>query len=126
MTSLLTAYVATRLVHLSSVDVVIVVFYFALVLSIGWYLRSRANTGEDVFRGGCGRGTRGCGGVPLPIRHSGDPLVLDRRHPGDAVPGAGHDAVLLHFQDPLRARIFETAFRRACHGPVRGFVCVHY
>ena len=52
MTSLLSAYVATRLVHLSSVDVVIVVFYFALVLSIGWYLRGRANTGEDFFMAG--------------------------------------------------------------------------
>src|SRR6202158_2515188 len=52
MTSLLTAYVVTRLVHLSSVDVVIVVFYFALVLSIGWYLRGRANTGEDFFMAG--------------------------------------------------------------------------
>src|SRR3979490_1429154 len=52
MTSLLTAFVATRLVHFSSVDVVIVVFYFALVLSIGWYLRGRANTGEDFFMAG--------------------------------------------------------------------------
>src|SRR6202163_1145344 len=52
MTSLLTAYVATRLVRLSSVDVVIVVFYFALVLAIGWYLRGRANTGEDFFMAG--------------------------------------------------------------------------
>src|SRR3982074_2693552 len=52
MTSLLAAYVATRLVRLSSVDVVIVVFYFALVLSIGWYLRGRANTGEDFFMAG--------------------------------------------------------------------------
>src|SRR5258708_6946042 len=54
MTSLLTADVATRLVRLSSVDVVIVVFYFALVLSIGWYLRGRANTGEDFFMAGRG------------------------------------------------------------------------
>ena len=52
MTSLLTIYVATRLVHLSFVDIVIVVFYFALVLSIGWYLRGRANTGEDFFMAG--------------------------------------------------------------------------
>jgi solute:Na+ symporter, SSS family len=52
MTSLLTAYVVTRLVRLSSVDVVIVVFYFALVLSIGWYLRGRANTCEDFFMAG--------------------------------------------------------------------------
>src|SRR5712671_2847270 len=52
MTSLLTTAVATRLVHLSFVDVVIVVFYFALVLSIGGYLRGRANTGEDFFMAG--------------------------------------------------------------------------
>ncbi len=44
--------VPTRLVRLSTVDVVIVVFYFALVLSIGWYLKGRANTGEDFFMAG--------------------------------------------------------------------------
>src|SRR5271154_4704133 len=49
---LLLAAVPTRLVHLSPVDVVIVVFYFALVLSIGWYLKGRANTGEDFFMAG--------------------------------------------------------------------------
>jgi SSS family solute:Na+ symporter len=31
---------------------VIVGFYFALVLSIGWYLRGKANTGEDFFMAG--------------------------------------------------------------------------
>ncbi len=41
-----------RLVHLSPVDFVIIVFYFALVLAIGFYLRSRANTGEDFFMAG--------------------------------------------------------------------------
>src|ERR1700691_4328002 len=49
---LLLAAVPTRLVHLSAVDVVIVVFYFALVLSIGWYLKGRSNTGEDFFMAG--------------------------------------------------------------------------
>jgi SSS family solute:Na+ symporter len=44
--------VPTRLVHLSPVDVVIVVFYFALVLAIGFYLKGRANTGEDFFMAG--------------------------------------------------------------------------
>ena len=44
--------VSTRLVHLSAVDVVIVVFYFALVLAIGFYLKSRANTAEDFFMAG--------------------------------------------------------------------------
>src|SRR5271155_4486367 len=44
--------VPARLVHLSTVDVIIVVFYFALVLAIGFYLRGRANTGEDFFMAG--------------------------------------------------------------------------
>src|SRR5262250_2245034 len=48
----LASYVATQLVHLSSVDIVIVIFYFALVLSIGWYLKGRANTGEGFFMAG--------------------------------------------------------------------------
>src|SRR5437762_7315787 len=45
-------YVAPRLVHLSAVDVAIVAFYFALVLAIGFYLKGRANTGEDFFMAG--------------------------------------------------------------------------
>jgi solute:Na+ symporter, SSS family len=44
--------VPARLVHLSAIDVVIIVFYFALVLSIGWYLKGRSNTGEDFFMAG--------------------------------------------------------------------------
>ena len=44
--------VPTQLVHLSAVDVIIIVFYFALVLAIGFYLRGRANTGEDFFMAG--------------------------------------------------------------------------
>ncbi len=46
------AVVPTHLVHLAPIDVVIVVFYFVLVLSIGWYLKGRANTGEDFFMAG--------------------------------------------------------------------------
>ncbi len=46
------SFVVTRLVHLGTVDVAIVVFYFALVLSIGWYLKGRAKTGEDFFMAG--------------------------------------------------------------------------
>jgi SSS family solute:Na+ symporter len=43
---------AQRLVHLSTVDMVIIVFYFALVLAIGFYLKEQANTGEDFFMAG--------------------------------------------------------------------------
>ena len=41
-----------RLVHLSAVDMVIIVFYFALVLAIGFYLKEHAKTGEDFFMAG--------------------------------------------------------------------------
>lgn len=52
MTNLFAFATPTQLVHLSSVDVIIVVFYFALVLGIGFYLRGRSNTGEDFFMAG--------------------------------------------------------------------------
>jgi SSS family solute:Na+ symporter len=42
----------TRLVHLAPVDIVIIAFYFALVLAIGFYLKRQANTGEDFFMAG--------------------------------------------------------------------------
>src|SRR5437899_2847723 len=41
------------------------------------------------------------GGFRLPIRHSGDALVLGRRHSGDGVSCDRHDAVLLPSQDSL-------------------------
>jgi len=43
---------SSTLVHLSPVDLVIIVFYFALVLGIGLYLKGQANTGEDFFMAG--------------------------------------------------------------------------
>src|ERR1700690_1993290 len=52
MILLLATDVPARLVRLSPIDIVIVVFYFALVLSIGWYLKGQANTGEDFFMAG--------------------------------------------------------------------------
>ncbi len=52
MIPFLAMVVPARLVHLSGVDVAIVAFYFALVLAIGFYLRGRANTGEDFFMAG--------------------------------------------------------------------------
>src|ERR1700760_829691 len=48
----LLAFVSSKLVQLSSVDVVIIIFYFALVLGIGFYLRGQANTAEDFFMAG--------------------------------------------------------------------------
>src|SRR5579871_1688406 len=48
----LLAFVSSKLVNLSPVDVVIIIFYFALVLGIGFYLRGQSNTGEDFFMAG--------------------------------------------------------------------------
>jgi solute:Na+ symporter, SSS family len=44
--------VPQRLVHLSLVDSIIIVFYFALVLAIGFYLKRQSNTSEDYFLAG--------------------------------------------------------------------------
>src|SRR3979490_2355161 len=52
MMAAMTLLQTDRLVHLAPVDFVIIVFYFALVLAIGFYLRGRANTGEDFFMAG--------------------------------------------------------------------------
>jgi SSS family solute:Na+ symporter len=41
-----------RLVHLSAVDLAIIVFYFALVLAIGFYLKEHAKTSEGYFLAG--------------------------------------------------------------------------
>jgi solute:Na+ symporter, SSS family len=52
MTSMVAFAGTARLVHLSPVDLVIIVFYFALVLAIGFYLREQVSTGEDFFMAG--------------------------------------------------------------------------
>src|SRR5260370_2425726 len=52
MTAAMAAITPTMRVHLSAVDIAIIAFYFALVLSIGLYLRGRSNTGEDFFMAG--------------------------------------------------------------------------
>ena len=52
MIPLMSMVAAPRLVHLSAVDVVIIAFYLALVLAIGWYLQGQSNTGEDFFMAG--------------------------------------------------------------------------
>jgi solute:Na+ symporter, SSS family len=43
---------SSTLVHLSGVDLAIIIFYFVLVLAIGLYLKEQANTGEDFFMAG--------------------------------------------------------------------------
>src|SRR5215468_2960028 len=48
----LALFAMDRMVHLSAVDIAIVVIYFALVLAIGFYLKKFATTGEDFFMAG--------------------------------------------------------------------------
>src|SRR5579863_5397725 len=52
MTAILGMLVTDRLVKLAPVDLAIVIFYFALVLVIGFYLKRFATTGEDFFMAG--------------------------------------------------------------------------
>jgi solute:Na+ symporter, SSS family len=52
MNPALLALSSSTLVHLSPVDLIIIVFYFALVLVIGLYLKEQANTGDDFFMAG--------------------------------------------------------------------------
>ncbi len=52
MTAALVIFDANHFVHLSTVDLVIVAFYFALVIGIGFYLKRFAKTGEDFFLAG--------------------------------------------------------------------------
>src|ERR1700720_3242634 len=52
MIPLFAMYVTERLVRLSGVDLAIIVFYFALVLVIGFYFKRFAHTGEDFFLAG--------------------------------------------------------------------------
>jgi SSS family solute:Na+ symporter len=52
MSPLFAMFVTERLVHLAPVDLAIVVFYFGLVLAIGFYLKRFAKTGEDFFLAG--------------------------------------------------------------------------
>src|ERR1700680_3621333 len=52
MTPSFALLVGSTLFHLSAVDLIIIAFYFVLVLGIGFYLRGRAQTGEDFFMAG--------------------------------------------------------------------------
>src|SRR5438552_12319551 len=45
-------FVTERLVRLAPVYLAIIVFYFGLVLAIGFYLKRFAKTGEDFFMAG--------------------------------------------------------------------------
>ena len=110
MTAVLALVAASRLVRLSAIDLVIVVFYFILVLAIGFYLKSRSNTAEDFFLAGremtawiaglsflsANLGAlelMGWAAAAYQYRNSRRALVLDRRDSRDALPRHRDDAV---------------------------------
>ena len=43
---------STHIVSLGTIDIVIIAFYFALVLGIGFYLKRFTKTGNDFFMAG--------------------------------------------------------------------------
>ena len=53
------------------------------------------------------------GGQRRPVRRRHRPLLLDRRRPGDGLPGHRDDALLLRRQGPLRAGVPAPALQRA-------------
>ena len=129
---------SSTLVHLSPVDLVIIVFYFAMVLCIGFYLKGQANTGEDFFLAGREM-TAWIAGLSFLSANLGslelmgwaasayqygilaDALVLDRRDSRHALPRHRDDAVLLHLQDALRPGLSAScasASRRARCPPI--------
>ena len=112
----------TKLISLRFPDLLIIAIYFVVVLGIGFYLKGQPSTGEDFFLAGremtawiaglsflsANLGSlelMGWAGRRLSVRHPGDALVLDRRDSRHAVPRHRDDAVLLHLQDALGARL---------------------
>ncbi len=48
----LLAFRTEPLAHLRTLDILVILFYFAMVIWIGFYLKGRSNTGEDFFMAG--------------------------------------------------------------------------
>jgi SSS family solute:Na+ symporter len=48
----LLAFIVAPLAHLRPLDIAVVAIYFAMVIWIGFYLKGRANTGEEFFMAG--------------------------------------------------------------------------
>ena len=115
--------------HPSTIDYVILAIYFVVVLGIGFVARlcdqdrprllplRPLAAGVDHRPGVHRRQPRRArdprpGGQRRPVRRPGGPLLLDRRGPGDDLPGAVHDALLLRRQGPLGARVPAAALQR--------------
>src|SRR5437762_6234219 len=79
MTVILAMLTTERLVKLAPVDLAIVVFYFALVLGIGFYLKRFAKTGEDFFLAGRERTAWVAGRAVVSARKKSSPVLAQDR-----------------------------------------------
>ena len=120
----------TRLLALAPVDMVIIAVYFAMVLGIGFYLKSYTKTGDDFFLAGREM-TAWIAGLSFLAANLGSLELMGwaaaayqygilATHwywigaiPGDALPRHRDDAVLLHLEDALGAGLPEAALRRS-------------
>ena len=116
------ANAAQRLIFLHPVDLLIVGIYFAMVLGIGFYLKRYAKSGEGFFLAGREM-TAWVAGLSFISANLGAlelmgwaaatyqyGILAAHWYWIGAIPailflGPRHDAVLLHFQDPLRSRL---------------------
>ena len=110
-------------------DWAIIVIYFVVVLGIGFYLKKFASTGEDFFMAGrkmtawiaglsfisanlSSLETMGWSAMAYQYGMLGAHAYLIGAIPAILFLADRDDAVLLHLQDALRARLSEAALRR--------------
>ena len=72
-----------------------------------------------------GAGSHRDGRLGREVRDHDEPFLLDRRHPGDGLPRALHDAVLLRLEVPVGPGVPEDAVRRKDPGLQRTLLCLH-
>ena len=119
---------ADTLIDATPVDYLILATYFVFVLGIGLIARRSVSDSLDFFLSGRlaarlgdrpgvhlgqprGRRDHGHVGQRRPDRHRDGALLLDRRHPRDALPRRRDDAVLLRLEGALGPRVHVPAVR---------------
>ena len=119
----------SALIKIGYIDVVIIAIYFVVVLGIGFYLKKFASTGEDFFMAGrkmtawiaglsfisanlSSLETMGWSAMAYQYGMLGAHAYLIGAIPAILFLADRDDAVLLHLQDALGARLPEAALRR--------------
>jgi SSS family solute:Na+ symporter len=116
----------------NAADYMILAVYFIVVLGIGFAARRSVSTSLDFFLSGRSLPawvtglafiSANLGAIELlghgrqrrAVRDADAALLLGRRDPGDGLPGARDDAVLLRHQGAQRARVPAPALQRPTH-----------